>query len=599
LTDGDTSELSTAGFSVAAQLGDVATLETDIDRLPDLASIVSVRKIFASVYRYALNDRARRNIRVEDLSSQRLVTQTGRGVAVGIIDSGIDLRHLDFTVPGSNGRETRIKALLDMTVYGTQSPDPSWNYSLPGQSALIGRLYSAADINAALQVPKPADQNSDLVKERDKNGHGTHVAATAAGNGLSSPTPGTYAGMAPEADLIIVKASRQNDGSASFRTTDIINALQFIQTKGTELGEPFVINLSLGGQSGPHDGTDPDERAIDNLVNGGPGRAVCVAAGNEGDANIHALATVPPGGSIELDFSTNNTPQFIDLYQANSDRFSVTVTRPDGGRLGPVSYDPNGFTMPNGQASDQYLQVFNANDDKGDSDPANDQPDIFIVFKAGAPNGTWKITLQDADANPNASFDAWAGGGDVSFTNFVDNSSHLVASPGTARSAITVGAFVTRSAGLVNGAFTPYTSPGPTADGRQKPEVEAPGHYLYSAKSMDITSLGVLFVDQLPSGDPNAATDYIHYGGLAGTSMSTAVTTGAVALFLQSNPSLSSAQIKNSLENTTLPDPFAIPGWTTRAGFGQLNIADAIQLGGRPVYTISGRVTNPSPNGLK
>src|SRR5581483_9625441 len=98
------------------------------------------------------------------------------------------------------------------------------------------------------------------------------------GNGLASPTPGTYAGMAPEADLIIVKSSRENDGNDEFSTTDVINGIEFVRQKAAELGEPFVINLSLGGQAGPHDGTNPDERAIDALVNGGTGRAVCVAA---------------------------------------------------------------------------------------------------------------------------------------------------------------------------------------------------------------------------------------------------------------------------------------------------------------------------------
>src|SRR5205807_4938332 len=167
-----------------------------------------------------------------------------------------------------------------------------------------------------------------------------------------------------------------------------------------------VINLSLGGQAGPHDGTNPDERAIDTLVNGGVGRAICVAAGNEGGSGIHARGTVPTGGSQTLDFDVNGAAEFIDLYQAHDDRFSVTVTRPDGVTLGPVSYDPHGFYLPNGQASDQYLQIFNSNDDKGDADPANDQPDIFIIFKPDAPTGVWKITLQDADGNPNQSYDA-------------------------------------------------------------------------------------------------------------------------------------------------------------------------------------------------
>jgi subtilisin family serine protease len=588
LTDNSERALAAAGFRVQSRVGDVATLEVDVDRLPDLAAIDSVQKIFASVARRPLNDRARQSAGIDNSLGQRVVTQTGHGVVVGIIDTGIDFRHLDFTLPGSGGHQTRIKAMLDMTEYGAQSPDPGWNYSLPGQSGVIGRLYTEADINAALQLPKPSDQNSDSVKQRDKVGHGTHVAGTAAGNGLAAPTAGTYSGMAPEADLIIVKASRQNNGEDDFDTTDIINGLEFVRQKAAELGEPFVINLSLGGHIGPHDGTDPDERAIDNLINSGPGRSVVVAAGNEGDESIHARGTVPAGGSQTLDFNVNGTAYLVDLYQNKADRFSVTVTSPDGVVLGPVAYDANGLNNPSGQGSNQYLQIFNANDDKGDADPANDQPDIALLFKPAAPDGMWKITLQDADSTANQSYDAWATGDGVYFSTFMDNQSHLVASPGTARGAITVGAFVTRSASQTIGAPASFTSPGPTADGRQKPEVSASGYYLYSSRSTDVIdpAFGTIGTG------PNAPTDSTHYTGLAGTSMSTPVTTGAVALFLESNAALTNAQIKDSIRNSATHDSFTGPDeWTARFGSGKLDIAAAIQLGGRPVYTISGHVT--------
>lgn len=601
LTADSDEELKAAGFPVQARVGDVATLQVDVDRLLELASLSTVRKLFASAYRYPVNDRGRQSAGIDNNLGQRVVSQTGRGVVVGVIDSGIDFRHLDFTVPGSGGRQTRIKGLLDMTVYGTQSPEPNWNYSLPGQSALIGHLYTEADINAALQSAKPADQSTDIVKQRDKSGHGTHVAGTAAGNGLASPSSGTYAGMAPEADLIIVKASRQNDGNATFRTTDTINAMKFIQQRAAELNGPFVINMSLGGQLGPHDGTNVDERAIDNLVNSGPGRAVCVAAGNDGDASIHASGVVPAAGSSTLDVTATSKPQFVDLYTGPSDRFSVTVTRPDGTSLGPVSYDANGFNSPSGQASDQYLQIFNANDNKGDSDPANDQPDIFLVFKENAPTGTWRITLQDADSNANQLFDAWAVGDDVRFSTFVDNNSHVIGSPGTARAAITVGAFVTRSQSLSLGSFAPFTSPGPTADGRQKPEISAPGYYLYSSRSSDVAASQF---GTIGTGG-NAPTDSTHYTGLSGTSMATPVTTGSVAVMLQTTPGVTAEQIKDLLKAGATQDAFTgSAAWNPRFGAGKLNIANAInhQNGGPRNYSISGRMTNEdgsAVNGLQ
>jgi subtilisin family serine protease len=518
-----------------------------------------------------------------------VIAQTGRGVVVGIIDTGIDFRHADFTVPGSNGQSTRIKSLLDMTVYnpvtvtvgGNQvTIDRDWNYTLPGGNVKIGRLYAASDINAALQTAKPS-QSADAVKERDHNGHGTHVTGIAAGNGLAAPNA-IYAGMAPEADMVLVKTSRQNDGTDDFGSDDEINALQFIQQKAGELGEPFVINMSLGGQLGPHDGLAPEERVIDTIT-ASPGRAVCVAAGNDGNDGIHAKAVVPSGGNLTLNLHVNTNPQFVDLYTTtrgtSTNKYTVTVTAPDGTKLGPVAYTQDGFNNP--PTENSFLQLFNANDDKGDpNDTANFQPDIFLIFKTNAPVGDWKILLQDAGNNPNPSapFDAWATGDDLLFTTFRDDASHLVSTPATARGAVAVGAFVTRSISQTIGAAAPFTSPGPTADGRQKPEISAPGYYTYSSKSSDIDPTNGInpFTYGTGSNALASGVDPAKYGGLAGTSMSTPVVTGSLALLLQARPGLTNDQMKQAIETTAVHDGFTGAGWDPHFGNGKLNIAAAI-----------------------
>jgi subtilisin family serine protease len=580
-------ELKAAGFAVGARLGDVATVETDVERLPELAALGSVRKLSAATFLHPLNDRARLQVGIDNSLNQRVVSQTGRGVVVGIIDTGMDFRHQDFTVPGTGGRQTRIKALLDMTYYGTAQAgqdipaDPGWNYTLPGATATIGHLYTEADINTALQSPKPANQNSDVVKERDKNGHGTHVAGTAAGNGMASPTPGTYAGMAPDADLIIVKASRQNDGTDNFGNDDVINALKFVQQKAAELGEPFVINLSLGGHGGsPHDGTDPDERAIDNLVNGGAGRAVCVAAGNEGGSGIHASGNVAAGGDTALGVNGSNPGSFT-LYYANSDRFGLTVRLPNGTTVNSGTF--NGAPVEN-----TYLTIYNGTDDKQDADPSNDQSSLFVVLKDGAENlGTnWTFTLHGTGVTSGGHFDAWLDDG--SFTSLADDS-RLVGSPGTSRGAITVGAYVTRSASLPLGSIAPFSSPGPTADGRQKPDITAPGYYLYSSRSTDVSGV----FGTIGTGS-NAPTDSTHYTGLLGTSMATPVVTGSVALLLQANKGLTSEQIKDYIKAGA--DSPTGGNWDAHFGFGKLNIARAIALGGKSVYSINGHVNGVSGN---
>src|SRR5256714_1229475 len=178
LKSGGDAELKAAGFPLGARVGQLATIETGVERLAELAALTSVNKLTVAARSYPNNDLSRRAIGVDDASGQRAVSHTGRGVVVAVIDDGIDFRHPDFTVPGTNGQQTRIKALLDMTVYDPQAPplapDPNWDYVLPGATAPIGHLYNEADINSALH-------GQATVRQRNKTGHGTNVAGTAAG----------------------------------------------------------------------------------------------------------------------------------------------------------------------------------------------------------------------------------------------------------------------------------------------------------------------------------------------------------------------------------------------------------------------------------
>lgn len=558
-------QLLDAGFSIGAQIGEIVTVEADIDRLAELAAFSGVKGISAATLRYPLNDRARQAVGIDNSAHQRIVGQTGRGVVVGIIDTGIDFHHLDFTVPGSGGRSSRIKAMLDMSVYGGTAPDPGWNYTLPGASARIGKLSTQAEINAALQ-------GALTIQEKDKAGHGTHVAGIAAGNGLAaSNAPGVYAGMAPEADLIIVKATRQIDGTDNFRTDDMVNAIKFIQQKALELGEPFVINMSLGGQAGPHDGTLPEEVAIDQTVNAAAGRAICVAAGNDGGSGSHAAGNFVNGGTLSLSINTTNAsnsvenPQFLDLYYNNADRVSVIITRPNGTQTISVPYQSGGYVKV---IDDQYMTVYHTTDTKSDSNPQNDQTDFYVDFKAGAESlgANWTFTIKSESITSGGRFDAWVGA--PKFTSYVDNSSRLIASPGTARGAITVGAYVTRSSSYPLNSIAYFSSPGPTADGRQKPDVSAPGYYLYSSRSADVadTNFGSIGYGS------DAPSDSVHYTGLAGTSMATPVVAGSVALLLQANPALDSASIKASLISNTSHDAYDPQGYNSVFGQGKLNI---------------------------
>lgn len=592
LKDKDSSELKNAGFTLGAQIGNIATVETSVERLPQLASLASVRKIETATYSHPTNDLARQAVKIDDANGNQQVAQDGTGTVIGIIDTGIDYRHLDFTVPGSNGTKTRIKFLLDMTVYNpktvtlpggdTATIDRDWNFKLVNDAnhIEIGRLYTEDEINASL-AKGVTPQIDDTVKERDKNGHGTHVTGTAAGNGLASPTNRQYRGMAPKADLIIVKATRPNKSDGGFRTNDQINGMQFIEQKANALGKPFVINMSLGGNTGPHIGVNDNEVAINNIVDAGPGRAVCVASGNEGDIDMHASGNIAQGGDIELtvdardlfaDGNPNVSIDFFEFYYSAQDKFSVTITKPDGKTLGPygVPTDLGPYPESTAVSPDPAIEgIFN------DLDKPVGMNDIYITFMDSSKNlgSNWKFKIHGDSVKTDGHFNVWLGGGQFDDDAnpatpppaYVDGS-RRISSPGTARGAITVGAYVVRSQKYQIGSAAKFTGQGPTANGLAKPDISAPGYYLYSTKSADSATNPS---DPVPSGGGP-------YVGFSGTSMSTPVVTGAVALIFQANRNLTSEQVKSLIANSADHDSFTKEGWSPRFGFGKLNVAKAL-----------------------
>ncbi|NQT26817.1 S8 family serine peptidase, partial [candidate division KSB1 bacterium] len=248
-------------------------------------------------------------------------TYKGSGVIIGIYDSGIDWHHPDFIDP--NTGQTRILMIWDQTI-STGSPPSNFGN---------GTLFTQNQIQAELD-----GSNSGIVQSFDFWGHGTHIAGIAGGNGgLSS----TYMGMAPFTEFIIVKGSDYGEVSDD----QVIDGVDFTLQQAQILGRPVVINLSLGKQQGPHDGTSLFERIIDGFL-WDPGRSIVVAAGNEGDESIHIsidFDNESPDESIAVQFTVPenqiNHPDYMLLegwYAPGSD-FEITLEMPSGQMVGPAS----------------------------------------------------------------------------------------------------------------------------------------------------------------------------------------------------------------------------------------------------------------------
>ncbi len=459
---------------------------------------------------------------------------TGEGVLIGVVDTGVDYTHLDFRIDrdGDGFEEgSRIVSIWDQT------------------EGLFGVHYDQADIERDLRLGFGSDEG--IVRESDTDGHGTHVLGVAAGDGSSS-TAGLV-GVAPEADLIVVKTP--------FYTSDILAGVEFILDEAAARGQPVVVNLSLGGHSGPHDGTSLFEQALSELAVES-GAAIVVSAGNEGDETIHVSQRLSIGGSQTFSLVPSSVSAEVELWYPGSSSFAIQVVAPSGETL----YVPAGATgsliTPHGS-----LYVDNAS-----FGPSSLNGDAEIVVRLSALSGAaWTMTVSSPAGG--GTFHGWITSGSAEFVG--GDSTYTIAEPGNAFDVITVGAFNsksqwTSSSGAVDysaefpvGAFSSFSSLGPTRDGRAKPDLSAPGAWVMSCASSDAWASPTLLH---PDGQHVAS---------AGTSFAAPHVAGVVALMLQLSPTLSKDAILDALQDTARSDVFTGSVPNLRWGSGKLDAREA------------------------
>lgn len=535
-------EITALGGHVNTAVGEdpvVLSARLPVDRLESLARTPEVISVSASVPASVTLDESVSDIRADEvwaLRSQGLPI-TGHGVLIGIVDTGIDWSHPDFQ--DARGH-SRILALWDQTGSGT--PPAGFDY---------GAEWWRWQIDLG------------LVTESDTSGHGTHVAGVAAGSGAR------YTGVAPDADLIVVKSPLD--------TASIIDAWNYIVRKAKSMGRPVVINNSFGAHFGAHDGTADYELVLNALS--GPGVIFVTAAGNEGQSALHASGRVPPNGSITLPLSfANDYPRSyadVNIWYEQPDSFSISVTSPTGQTFGPVEKGAlKIFVTVDGV--EIVIDAISA------PWPANG--DNWVKVRLDAPGGEglrgdWGIVLR-GDRVIDGRFDAWVPYGpyDKVFLGNYTDPSVTIREPATAAEAISAGAYVTKICwtaideqqycdAYVKGEVYPYSSRGPTRDGRPRPDVSAPGVRVFAPRSSDAPSNETWGI--APGGRYEAR--------VAGTSVAAAHVTGVIALLLQVDPTLDPATVRRILRSTARRDGFTVAGSDRQWGAGKLDALAAVR----------------------
>ncbi|HKQ67913.1 MAG TPA: S8 family serine peptidase [Polyangiaceae bacterium] len=497
---------------------------------------------------------------------------TGRGVVIGIVDSGIDAAHADFR----DASGSRVAWLLDMA----HAPlgkhvelEDRFGCSDPMQTSCA--VLDRADIDEAIAAGTNYAP-SDLV------GHGTHVASIAAGNGGAL---GRYLGTAPEATLIVAAVSRR--AVESMTDVDIANGARFIFDRADEMGLPAVVNISLGGDFGPHDGTTPLEKALAAMVGPEhPGHSIVVAAGNSGAVyqadqpdqiwGIHTQARVDREVPVRVPLTSPGSRAgsrltgvaYVWVTYGATDDIAIGL---EGSQ---VSIDPVGIgKMRTTSSADSNLQAWVYNGVIADEIPLTADTHGAIVVWRGVWPADNPITLR---IEGQGFVDAWVqsaidkpSGGTLLFE--VASRQGTIAVPATHPDLIAVGCTVNRTDWIdrtmtehdvakahafglspVDSACY-FSSAGPTATGTMKPELSAPGAMVVAAMSKDtVPAPGHDTIFTAPPGECKSAADCKvideTHAMLSGSSMSAPQVAGAVALLLEKDGALTQRDILLLLE---------------------------------------------------
>lgn len=565
-------DLSAFGIKPHTKTGEIFTASVPYDQIHNLASMDEVKSISLSVMNEFMLDVSTANTGTDMLrlgcNAQAAWDKVkGKDVIIGIVDSGIDWEHGDFIKDPDSSNQSRILYL--------------WDQTLTAQSGETGPSFSGLNYGVEYSRSWIEDEltgvTSGKVRSRDTGGHGTHVAGITGGDGSASdgsPPAPTYIGVAPEAEFVIVKSNMLSSG--------IIDGVNYVFQIADNLGKPAVVNLSLGNHYGPHDGTSDFETSIDNLT--GPGKLVVASAGNDTGDKRHAEDTLSASGSSTTRFNVPSSPGvnelWIDAWVDNGDTYNVSVTAPDSTVVGPVS-PGNTDTQQIAAYGEVYIENLNAGDH-----PEGDK-EIFIrvigIDENNITSGDWSFTLERSQAGGDGAFDAWITQPGNGVVQFLDNvtEEELIANPASARKVIAVAAHVTKIdwtaqngnsyylPGINEGEIAYFSSVGPTRDtpsdpGYQKPEICAPGMVISSALSQDY------------SADPARIADDGKHRLTQGTSMSAPHVTGALALFLDKDSSLTSRDALEALIVSAWDDVETGIVPNTTWGYGKLNILDGL-----------------------
>ena len=605
-------ELKSQGVQVHRVRGNIAivTLPTaDVERISDLKC---VRRMELSRPVYQKMDIVRRVTGIDKIHQGVNLPQayTGKGVVTGIVDGGIDPNHINFLKPDGT---TRFGYLSKITA--TTTTKQGYLYQNYYPRAVLDTMQQRDDTYPIEEFATDSYTNfhgTHTLGIMAGGYKGNIVAAKSDNQDISYnvTVPNLYYGGATESE-IIASCGDLRDQFIAFGVDDIINYAKLSGPKR----KPCVINLSLGSNVGAHDSTSVMNRF---LALCGKEAIICVAAGNEADQPIALTAKFDKADStvqtfirpmMEGEYKTPSKTYYnlrngqICAYSNNADEFELQIVVTNAARDNkvavripvatntngqPVTYSSGGeYAITGAVVNSTFAKAFNGYISAASiKDQETGRYYVLAQFltsdnQTTNKDGNYKLGLIIKSKKAGQRVDVY---GDAQFVYFDDydqkdwvkgSRNGSISDMACAANVISVGSYNVRNHwpsldGYVYGynkkgqnddfpagEVSRFSSYGTLADGRNLPDICAPGASV-------VSSVNTYCVTNPTMGYTNAALQakfdqggktYFWHQSL-GTSMATPVVAGAIALWLEANPNLTYKDVVRIIKETAVKDSY-------------------------------------------
>lgn len=476
----------------------------------------------------------------------------GSGVIAGIADIGYDFTHPMFI---DNDGYNRICQFINMAE--------------KNDSGGLGKTYSTKELLDLKHSPRAIIQT-----------HGTHVASLMAGS-MVQGQKASYSGIAPQCDIILSEVAANYVDSTDNTSGSSVSMLLGIKRMfdyATKVGKPCIANLSMGGWLPITTDVTLENQVISKMT--GPGHILVASSGNEGGypatmrkaEGVNTVAarfygTMPAWDSISTQFKANNIECWLNTDYNQLLQFHFFNFSFGGGRhiMNTIEIETTFLDS----LQDSYIITDSIHEG------------IATIYASPAKDNSnsnyeklYEFRISVVPNNSSTAFSNWLWmyGIEVSissdfpcemytnpmYTPFTLSKQdlpieskecisyeHTVGWPASVTDVIAAGATYRDNSSLAS-----FSSRGPTWDNMVKPDVTAPGVNIrgaYNKFCYTFASDQDNFHDVIP--DNNGNNDFVI--AYSGTSMSSPIVAGTIALWLQAKPDLSPSDIKDVLAHTS------------------------------------------------